>query len=73
MMSKLQMFALGVFWVGGWGFLFFEYPELMCRIFRVKNPTPKRLRFARVMGAVELGIVFTGAVLTFVWGFFERT
>ena len=73
MMSELQMFALGVIWVGGWGFLFFEYPELMCRLFRVQNPTPKRLRFARVMGAVELGIVFTSAVLAFVWAFFERT
>jgi len=70
MLSELQMFALGVIWVGGWGFLFFEYPEFTCRMFR-KKPTEKWLRFSRITGAVELGIVFTSAVLTFVWGFFE--
>jgi hypothetical protein len=69
MISQAQLYALGVVWVGGWGFMFFAYPELVCRIFRVKNPTPKRLKFIKIMGAVELGIVFTASIGYAIWGF----
>jgi len=62
------LFALGVVWVGGWGFLFFAYPEIVCRIFRVKNPTPKRLKLIRTTGAIELALVFIGAVGVAIFG-----
>jgi len=29
MISQAQMYALAVVWVGGWGFMFFAYPELL--------------------------------------------
>lgn len=69
MISQAQMYALGVVWVGGWGFLFFTYPELVCRIFRVRNPTPKRLKLMKITGAVELAIVFTASILCAIFGF----
>ncbi len=69
MISQAQLYALGVVWVGGWGFLFFTYPALVCRIFRVKNPTPKRLKLIKITGAVELAIVFTASVLCAIFGF----
>jgi len=56
------MYALGVVWVGGWGFMFFAYPELVCRIFRVKNPTLKRLKLIKITGAVELVLVFSASI-----------
>ena len=62
MISQVQMYDLGVVWVGGWGFMFFAYPELVCRIFRVKNPTPKRLKLIKITGAVELVLVFSASV-----------
>jgi hypothetical protein len=68
MISEARLFALAVAWVGGWGFLFFTYPQLICRFGRVKNPTPKRLRIVKVTGAVELAIVFTSCVLTALFG-----
>jgi hypothetical protein len=71
MLSSEQMSALGVIWVGGWGFLFFDYPQIVCRIF-FREPTPKRLRNIRIMGAVELAIVFASAIITFVCGFFSK-
>jgi len=71
MISREQMFALGVIWVGGCGFLFFDYPQIVCRIFR-QEPRTMRLRNMRIMGAVELGIVFISAVLTFAWPFFSK-
>ena len=69
MISQTQIHVLIVVWVGGWGFLFFAYPELVCRIFRLKNPTPKRLKFIKITGAVELGIVFTAFVAYAIFGF----
>jgi hypothetical protein len=69
MISQAQMYALGVVWVGGWGFLFFTYTDLVCRIFRVKNPTPKRLKLVKITGAVELAIVFTASILCAIFGF----
>jgi hypothetical protein len=69
MISQAQMYALSVVWVGGWGFLFFTYPELVCRIFRVKNPTPKKLKLIKIMGAVELAIVLTASILYGILGF----
>jgi hypothetical protein len=69
MISQAQMYALGVVWVDGWGFLFFTYPELVCRIFRVKNPKPKRLKLIKITGAVELAIVFTASILCAIFGF----
>ncbi|MGA9057176.1 MAG: hypothetical protein WB763_11760 [Terriglobia bacterium] len=71
MISHEQFFALGVVWVGGWGFLFFNYPSVVCRISR-QGPTTKRLHRMRIMGAVELAIVFISAVATFIGGFFTN-
>ena len=68
MISQVRMFALGTAWVGGWGFLFFTNPQLICKLFRVKDPTPKRLRAIKITGAIELALVFTGCVLTAVFG-----
>jgi hypothetical protein len=68
MISHVQIFALSIAWVGGWGFLFFTNPELICRLGRIRNPTPKRLKSIKAMGAVELLIVFAGSVLTAVFG-----
>jgi len=69
MISQAQMYALGVVWVGGWGFMFFAYPELVCQIFRVKNPTPKRLKFIKITGAVELVLVFSASIGYAIFGF----
>ena len=69
MISQAQIYALGVVWVGGWGFLFFTYPELVCRIFRVNNPTLKRPKLIKITGAVELAIVFTASILCAILGF----
>jgi hypothetical protein len=68
MISQAQMFALGVAWVGGWGFLFFTNPAFICRLSRIKNPTAKRLKLVKVVGAVELSLVFTGLILTAIFG-----
>lgn len=68
MISFVRLYALGILWVGGWGFLFFAYPELVCRLFRVKNPTPKRVKVIRITGAIELGRAFTSAVLVAIFG-----
>ena len=69
MISHEQGFALGVIWVGGWGFLFFNYPASICRMSR-QEATPKRLRLIRIIGAIELVIVLCSAMAEFVWGFF---
>jgi hypothetical protein len=69
MISQAQMYAAGVAWVGGWGFLFFSYPEVVCRIFRVRNPTSKRLKLMKIMGAVELAMIFTVSILCAIFGF----
>jgi hypothetical protein len=55
-------------WVGGWGFLFFTYPETVCRIFRVKKPTPQQLKLVRTTGAIELVLVFLGALGIAIFG-----
>jgi hypothetical protein len=68
MISQIRIFALAIAWVGGWGFLFFTNPQLICRLFRVKNPTPKRLREIKITGAIELALVFTGCIVTAVFG-----
>ena len=72
MISQVRLFALAVVWVGGWGFLFFTNPQLICRLGRVKDPTPKRLRTIKITGAVELVIVFASCVLTAVFGLASR-
>jgi hypothetical protein len=72
MISQIRMFALGIAWVGGWGFLFFTNPQLSCKLFRIKNPTPKRLRAIKITGAIELALVFTSCVLTAVFGMPSR-
>jgi hypothetical protein len=69
MISTAQMYALGVIWVGGWGFVFFSFPEVVCRIFRLKNPTPKRLKLIKIIGAVELAIVFVASLGYAIIGF----
>ena len=68
MISQTRLFALGVAWVGGWGFLFFTNPQLICRLGRVKNASPKKLRMIKATGAVELAIVFVSCLLTAVFG-----
>jgi hypothetical protein len=70
-LSRDQLDAFGVLWVGGLGYLFFAYPRVACRIFH-REPTLKRLRLVRITGAVELTLVFTGALLTLIWGFFSN-
>jgi hypothetical protein len=62
MISTAQMYALCVAWVGGWGLVFFSFPEVVCRIFRLKNPTPNRLKLIKIIGAVELAIVFVASL-----------
>ena len=69
MISQAQMYALAVVWVGGWGFMFFAYPELVRRIFRIKNPTPKRLKLIKITGAVELFLVFSASIGYAIFGF----
>jgi len=69
MISQAQSYALSVAWVGGWGFLFFTYPEGLCRIFRMKSPTPKRIKLIRITGAIELAIVFISSILCAIFGF----
>jgi hypothetical protein len=66
MLSREQMIVLGIVWVAGWGFLFFRYPSVACRIFR-RQQTEKRLRMARVMGAIGLGLASISVVLDLVW------
>ena len=68
MISQARMFALGVAWVGGWGFLSFTNPGLICRLSRVKHPTAKRLKFIKVVSAVNLFLVFASAILTAIFG-----
>jgi hypothetical protein len=67
-MSQIQAYALGNVWVGGWGFLFFVYPELVCRLFRIRNPTPRRVKMIKITGAVELALVFTGSIFVAIFG-----
>jgi hypothetical protein len=47
-----------VVWVGGWGFLFFRYPEFFARVnvrFGFKSAmNPKFIKFTRWMGIVEM-------------------
>jgi len=62
MISQTQEFAIGIIWVGGWGFAFFTYPELVCKIFGPRTPIPKRVKWARATGAVALAIVFVSCV-----------
>jgi hypothetical protein len=68
MISESRFFALAIAWVGGWGFLFFNNPQLICRLGRVRNPTLRRLRMVKIIGAIELAIVFTSCILTAVFG-----
>jgi hypothetical protein len=69
MLSHAQMYALCVVWVGGWGFVFFSFPEVGCRIFRLKDRTPKRLRLVKIIGAIELAIVFVACAGYAILGF----
>jgi hypothetical protein len=71
MLSQEQMFALSVIWVGGWGFLFFHYPEALCRLFH-RETTPKRLRLMRIMGAIGLILTLCSAAGEFIQGFFSK-
>jgi hypothetical protein len=48
--------------------MFFAYPELVCRLFKVKNPTPKRLRIMKIIGAIELGLTLISSVLVAIFG-----
>jgi hypothetical protein len=68
-MSTIQFYALGLIWVGGWGFLFFAHPAAMCRLARIEA-TPSRLRRIRNIGAIELAGVYLSAVAVFIAGFY---
>ena len=70
-MTDEQLFAAGVIWVGGLGFLFFTYPALVCRITR-QQPTPSRLKRIHVIGAIELILVFLGAIGQLIAGFYAN-
>ena len=58
--------------IGGWGFLFFTQPRVICRLAcrlacqlaRCNDPTARRLKFVKAVGAVELSLVFTALVFT---------
>jgi hypothetical protein len=71
MVSQLQMFSLGILWVGGWSFVMFEYPQKVCTVLRAKNPSEHKLRLFRRMGAIGLIWVAASCLLTFVFGFFR--
>jgi hypothetical protein len=68
MISYGRLFALGIAWVGGWGFLFFNNPEFICRLGGVKAPTIQRLRMVKTIGAIELAVAFTSCLLTAIFG-----
>jgi hypothetical protein len=44
MISQAQMYALAVVWVGGWGFMFFAYPEL-ARVYRPQRANTSLSRY----------------------------
>jgi hypothetical protein len=71
LMSELQFFSLGVIWVGGFGLFAFSYPEKFLRLFR-RRPTVSQLRAVRIMGAIELAVVFLSALSMFVMGFLRK-
>jgi hypothetical protein len=62
------MLAIAVVWVAGWGFPFFTNPRLACRLARRMDPTARRLKFVKAVGAVELSLVFPALVLTAIFG-----
>ena len=70
-MSYFQTFSLGILWVGGLGFVFFAYPESVCR-YSGQEATPARVRRIRRIGVVELWIVFLSLFGSFVAGFFTN-
>jgi len=70
MAIQKEIFPSGVIWVGGFGFLCFAYPSVVCRITR-QEPTPERLRLFKIMGAVELIAVYLSAVGIVISGFFS--
>jgi hypothetical protein len=60
--------AVGVIWVGGWGFLMFHYPGVFARInarFGMKWLSgPKYISFTKKLGIVEV-VLATLSVLGF--------
>ncbi len=68
MISDAQFFALGVVWVGGWGFVFFTWPEKVCQLFRVRPFSEKRVRLAKVMGGIGLALTFISALSVAIFG-----
>ena len=54
--------------VGGYGLLLFAYPESALRIFK-QNPTPNKIKLAKVVGAIELALVLTGFLAYAIAGF----
>ncbi len=71
MLSREQTLALGVIWVGGWGFLFFNYPSAICKIMK-HEAAPTRLRLIRIVGAIGLAVTFCSALADFIMGFFQN-
>jgi hypothetical protein len=60
--------ALAFFLVGGYGLLLFIDPELALRIFQ-QNPTPNKIRLAKIVGAIELGLAILGVLTYAIFGF----
>jgi hypothetical protein len=54
--------------VGGYGLLLFVNPELALRIFQ-QNPTPNKVRLAKIVGAIELGLAILGVLTYAIFGF----
>jgi hypothetical protein len=68
MLSSVQFYALGDAWVGGWGLVFFAYPERICRMFGLKKPTPKRVKLVKIIGGVELALLLIGGLSVAMFG-----
>ena len=60
--------ALAFLLVGGYGLLLFANPELALRIFQ-QNPTPIKVRLAKIVGAIELGLALLGVLVYAIFGF----
>jgi hypothetical protein len=57
-----------VFVSGGYGLLFFSNHKLALRIFQQK-PTPNKIRVAKIVGAIELGLALLGMRVYAIFGF----
>jgi hypothetical protein len=68
-MSNTLAHAIAMLWVGGFGLLFFAFPETACRVFRVQNPTPRSFRAVKIFGGIAILSVLVGALVYAIWAF----